>query len=163
MPRIEPFKAWKVGREWTWQVGEQERRADYLANLPDGEWEMPACQRPKRSDRSNRYYWSTVLGPMAEHTGHTVDDIHAVMCEMFLPNEHKRLQFFNRLTGEPMTAELDTRRSSKLTGQAFYDFVEQVRLWAAEELGVTTPEPDPSYWRKRLKRRALPASPELHS
>jgi hypothetical protein len=163
MPRIEPFKAWKVGREWTWQAGEQERRAEYLANLPDGEWEMPACQRPKRSTRQNAYWWSTVLPILAAESGHTVDEMHDCLCQMFLPNKVKECNFYNQMTGQILCVDLDVRRSSKLTGSEFYDFVEQARAWGAQFLGVTTPDPDPSFWRKRLKRRALPASPELHS
>jgi hypothetical protein len=108
-----------------------------------------------RSAKANRYYWGVVLDLIEQHTGTKADDIHDAMCEQFLPNEQKRVAFFNKLTGEELAVDVDTRRSSKLTGMAFYDFVEDVRQWARDFLQVETPDPDPEYWRKRpSKRRA---------
>lgn len=102
-----------------------------------------------RSQRANRYYWSTVLEIIAREQEMTPYDVHDAMCAKFLPNEPKRVEFFNRMTGETMPVECDGRRSSKLSGHRFYEFVERVRLYALEELGVETPDPDPAYWRKR--------------
>lgn len=103
-----------------------------------------------RSQRANAYYWSCVLGEMAKYCDHTVDEIHDAMCVKFLPNETAQVEFFNRMTGECLTVDTtETRRSSKLNGAPFYDFVEQVRGFALEFLGVETQDPDPEYWRKR--------------
>lgn len=102
-----------------------------------------------RSERANAYYWSCVLAEMARATGHSADEIHDAMCERFLPSEAKRVAFFNRMTGEELTIEIDHRRSSKLNGGAFYEFVEHVRQFAAEFLNVETQDPDPEYWRQR--------------
>lgn len=102
-----------------------------------------------RSDRANRYYWGVVLALMAKDQEMTPDEVHDAMCERFLPDAQKRVEFFNRLTGETLEVETDARRSSKLKGEAFYDFVERVRLFALEFLNVTTPDPDKEYWRKR--------------
>jgi hypothetical protein len=89
-----------------------------------------------------------VLAEMATATGHSADEIHDAMCERFLPNESKRVEFFNKQTGEVLTVDVDHRRSSKLTGKAFYEFVEQVRQFAAEFLDVQTEDPNPEYWRR---------------
>lgn len=115
-----------------------------------------------RSKRANNYYWSTVLPLLAASQQMTVDEMHDAMCAQFLPNEARRIEFFNKLTGECLTVDLtDTRRSSKLKGGEFFDFVERVRLFGVEFLGVLTPDPDREYWRKneatrtrRLKARA---------
>jgi hypothetical protein len=107
------------------------------------------ARKGTRSERANAYYWSTVLALIAKENEQTPEDVHDAMCEMFLPNERKRVEFFNRMTGEVLTVETDGRRSSKLSGGEFYDFVERVRLWGVEFLGVITPDPDPEYWRKR--------------
>ena len=107
-----------------------------------------APHRNRRSEQANAYLWGVVYRLMAEYTGHTEDEIHDAMCAVFLPNERKRLTFFHALMGEVLDVEIDTRRSSKLTGTAFYDFVEQVRQFARESLGVETPDPDPEYWRR---------------
>lgn len=107
-----------------------------------------------RSQRANAYLWGHVYAEAAKHTGHSADDIHDAMCEKFLPNERKRVEFFSRMTGESLQIETDSRRSSKLAGNKFYDFVEEVRLFLLEFLGVETQDPDPEYWRKRASKRA---------
>lgn len=102
-----------------------------------------------RSERANAYYWSCVLAVMATATGHSAEEIHDAMCEKFLPNEAKRVEFVNRMTGESLAVDVDHRRSSKLSGGAFYEFVEHVRQFAAEFLNVETEDPNPEYWRRR--------------
>lgn len=106
-----------------------------------------------RSAKANAYYWSCVLTPMSEDSSSgdaSAEDIHDAMCERFLPNETKRVAFFNRMTGEELTIETDDgRRSSKLKGDDFYQFVEKVRKFALEFMGLTTQDPDPEYWRVR--------------
>lgn len=126
-----------------------------IACFPDGEVIMRIEHgKPLRSRKANNYYWSTVLPLLAKENEQTPEEVHDAMCELFLPNEHRRVEFFNRLTGEALTVECDSRRSSKLTGGPFYDFVERVRLWGLEFLGVVTPDPDPEYWRKRTRAAA---------
>jgi hypothetical protein len=105
-----------------------------------------------RSAKANRYLWGVVYALIAQHTGHSPEAIHDAMCELHLPDEHARVEFFNRMTGEKLEVEVDSRRSSKLSGMAFYDFVEEVRQWALNFLDVVTPDPDPEYWRKRTPK-----------
>lgn len=110
-----------------------------------------------RSLRANNYYWGQVLTPMSiegSNGDQSAEEIHDAMCEMFLPDEHKRVAFFNRMTGETLEVDTDHRRTSKLTGGPFYDFVEQVRKFALEFMGVRTEDPDPEYWRRKQKRAA---------
>lgn len=107
-----------------------------------------------RSRKANAYYHGVVLRLMAEHSGHSADELHDAMCEMFIPSEKKQIEFVNELTGEVVQVETDPRRSSKQSPTAFYDFVEQVREWARTFLNVDTPDPDPLYWRKRGRRAA---------
>ncbi len=105
-----------------------------------------------RSLRANNYYWSVVLTRMSmdgSQGDQSPEEIHDAMCEMFLPNEKKRVDFFNAMTGERLTMETERRRTSKLTGAPFYDFVEKVRKFALEFMGIVTEDPDPSYWRQR--------------
>ncbi len=78
----------------------------------------------------------------------TAEEFHDAMCEKFLENEHKRVEFFNKMTGETLTVEIDGRRSSKLKAQPFFDFVELVRAFGRDWLGVITEDPDPEYWQK---------------
>lgn len=111
-----------------------------------------------RSERANAYLWGVVYREIAAYTGHTVEAIHAAMVERYLPNERLRVEFFNRHSGEVLEIDTDRRRTSKLSGKAFFDFVEQVRLFAQEFLTVDTPDPDPEYWRGRITRPRQPAA-----
>lgn len=107
-----------------------------------------------RSERANRYLWGVVYALMAKDQEMTPEEMHDAMCERFLPDETKRIAFFNRMTGETLDVEIDARRSSKLKGDEFFDFVERVRLFALEFLNVQTPDPDAEYWRKRDRTAA---------
>lgn len=102
-----------------------------------------------RSQRANAYYWSVVLELLAKDQEMTPEEMHDAMCEKFLPNERKRVEFFNRMTGESVAVETDGRRSSKLTGGPFFDFVERVREFGRTFLNVFTPDPDPAWWRAK--------------
>jgi hypothetical protein len=138
--------------EGTWRFAADDNRAltMHLASLA-GQKIAVTIEDDKhlRSIQANNYYWSQVATVLAKENGQTPEEFHDAMCVLFLPNESKRVEFFNKMTGESLTVEVDTRRSSKLTGGPFYDFVERVRLWGVEFLGVITEDPDPEYWRKR--------------
>ncbi len=137
---------------------ERSTRRDYLRSLAGQRVDIVITKhRNRRSEEANAYYWGVVLKLMAAHTEHSPEEIHDAMCEQFLPNERKRVEFFNRMTGEVLTVNTDHRRSSKLHGAPFYDFVELVRMWARDFLGVDTPDPDPNYWRKRQEKRTRAA------
>jgi hypothetical protein len=133
---------------------EREQRRAHLATFRGARVSVEIKPwRSVRSRQANAYYWSCVLAVMAKDQEMTPEEIHDAMCARFLPNEAQRVAFFNKLTGEELAVYTDGRRSSKLTGDAFYDFVERVRLFALEFLGVVTADPDPLYWRKRSTTR----------
>lgn len=116
-----------------------------------------APHKDTRSQRANAYYWSCVLARMSEEGSdgdQSPEEIHDAMCQLFLPNEPKRVEFFNRLTRERLAVDTDTRRSSKLKGDEFYEFVEKVRKFALEFMHVETENPDPQYWRRRASKAA---------
>lgn len=119
------------------------------------------AHRDRRSEQANRYLWGHVYREIAAYTGHTVDDIHDAMVERFLPSERRRVEFFNRTSGEVLELDIDRRRTSKLSGKAFFDFVDAVRLFASAFLSIETEDPDPEYWRGRLAR-PRPADLRLH-
>ncbi len=135
--------------------------AEFFSTIvpPDGRVSLPRQwvgrtvtvteEKLTRSQKQSRYYWGVVLEVAHTEGGQPKDDIHDAMCERFLPNERKQIEFFSKITGEAWTASIDHRRSSKLSRTDFMDFVENVRLWIAEFYGATCPDPDPDYWRKR--------------
>lgn len=123
--------------------------ADYIRTFAGMVIEVKVAKyKPLRSTKANAYLWGVVYALMAKDQEMTPEEIHDAMCERFLPNEQKRVEFFNRMTGECLAVETDGRRSSKLKGEAFFDFVERVREFARDFLNVHTPDPDPEYWRR---------------
>ena len=92
----------------------------------------PMTEAQVRSERANKYYWSTVLPPMVDYLddGARPPKTSTTRCApcFYLPNEKKRVAFINRVTGETLAVEAETRRSSTLGSRAFYEFVEKVRL-----------------------------------
>jgi hypothetical protein len=129
-------------------------RAVKAANWPVGKALLWRLSPATRSDRANAYYWSTVLPAIerGSESGHSAEELHDAFCEMFILTERKQVEFHSRMTGETISTPIDHRRSSALSGQDFYDFVEQVREFARTFFGVETPDPDPNYWRKKAAR-----------
>lgn len=98
-----------------------------------------------RSAQANRYYHGVVVALATDHTGMSPEDFHDEMCARFLTT--RRITIVDTATGEAVEVAVP-RRSSGLSIGDFYRFVEQVRQFCAEFLGVETPDPDPSYWRQ---------------
>lgn len=136
----------KTGGKVVWD--DPQGFTDALKMMPDGSVIVKvelASQKAIRSIKANRYYFGCVLDLMAKDTQQDKDDIHDAMCDRFLK---RKVFMVNRHTGEAEEREV-ARRSSKLNADEFYAFVENVRLFAAEFLGLTIPDPDPEYWRRR--------------
>lgn len=97
-----------------------------------------------RSDRAHRYYFGVVLKLIAAHTGHSIEELHEVYKAEW---NSKTIFWTNTRTGE-MTERRVAQSTTRLKVDEFYDYVENVRMSAASDLGVVTPDPDPEYWKK---------------
>jgi predicted PhzF superfamily epimerase YddE/YHI9 len=85
--------------------------------------------RTQRSLKQNRAYFGIIVAAIADHCGYSKDEAHEALAFKFLR------------TGEP-DALLPTRRSTaSLTVQEFAAYQEQVKQFAAEELGLFIPDP----------------------
>lgn len=80
--------------------------------------------KQKRSLPSNRYYWGVVLRLISEHTGHTQEEVHTEMKDMFL-----RWYYLIEST-------------TKADGSQFFGYLEFIKWWAASWLGVYIPDPN---------------------
>lgn len=100
-------------------------------------------QHATRSAAQNAYYHGVVLKLLSEHTGYTHDEIHEFCKLKFnaktvtLANDHGEIVDEQRVG-------LTTTRLNKLT---FGEYCESIRIWAASELQVYIPDPDPN-WRE---------------
>lgn len=126
----------------------------WLLTLDGKRVDVMVCEHEDtRSVQSNAYYWRCVVGPCVALNGDTPDDFHDEMCLRFLTR--REIEFVDYQTGEAVQVVVPGR-SSKLKIHDFYLFVENVRKFAAEFLGVVTEDPDPLYWQKRGRREDVP-------
>ena len=104
-------------------------------------------KRKRRSDNQNRYYWGVVipeivramidLGNEALQQGNTE---HGELVHEYL--KHNLLDNGEEIMGiEGVIIKLPPS-TTKCTTVDFMDFVERVRMWAADNLGVAIPSPN---------------------
>jgi hypothetical protein len=97
---------------------------------------LTISQRVKqRSNNQNRYMWSVVYEALAAETGHTTEEIHEFMKSMYLPRSFIQLG---------KTTQQLTKSTTTLSTYDMEVFLEQVRAFAASELGVVIPLPNES-------------------
>jgi len=105
----------------------------------------------KRSNPLNAYYWAGVINdgllPYLQEwdPSWSAERIHDVLKEKFLPAvydhfEIDRLQFVARNTGEVYRERMST---TKLPTPAFFYYLELIRSWAWEDLGIEIKDPLP--------------------
>jgi hypothetical protein len=99
----------------------------------------------RRSDRQNAWYWGRVLEIIAKDTGNEADDLHEYFKSRFIP---KRLAICdgNGVVIDDRVIGGSTTRLSTVDMAAYCD---AIRQFAAEELGLVIPDPDPSWARGR--------------
>jgi hypothetical protein len=105
-------------------------------------------KRNRRSDRQNAWYWGQVLHLIAEHTGHMPEELHEYCKARFIP---KRLAICDG-NGVVLDERVVGGSTGKLSTVEMADYCEAVRQWAAEDLNVVIPDPDPA-WRIQERRR----------
>jgi phage protein U len=112
--------------------------AELSKNLKDGHYEVHVERlRANRSQQANRYYFGVVIAALEEHTGYTANELHELMKQKFLPKSLALVDGNGELKGEFVMG--GSTRNLKV--DEFYRYVEQVRQFAAEALGVYTPDP----------------------
>ena len=102
-----------------------------------------------RSVEANRYY-RFALTLISEHTGHSVDELHEWAKAKFLPAQHLAICDGNGEIKDELTVGGTT---TTLNSVEFYEFVEAIRQFAAQELDVDIPDPDPE-WKEHGREAA---------
>ena len=82
--------------------------------------------------------WGVVLAMLSEHTGYTVDELHAWAKAKFLPKQ----MAIAGANGEIVDEYVVGGSTTKLNKLQFSEYVEQIRRFAAEHLDVVIPDPD---------------------
>ena len=95
----------------------------------------PYCGRggKPRSLKENSYLWGIVYSEIASETGHSSEDIHTAMKDMFLPKVFVTI-------GDN---EYEVRKSTTdLTTSEMEDYLMRIRAFAAQELNLGIPLPN---------------------
>ena len=104
---------------------------EWLSKQKDGEYVLGIKKYFKqRSLNENNYYWGTVIAEIANYTGYSPQEAHDALKSKFLP--HITDEF--GLTHITSTPALSTKY--------FEIYMEDIRRWAAEDLGVIVPLPN---------------------
>lgn len=93
--------------------------------------------RKRRSDQQNKYYWSCFIAPFGQFLrdqGNDITDLeaHDALKLMFL-----RKTCINKNTGEAIDY---VRGSSKINTFEFYEYLERVAAFLAEQCDIIVPE-----------------------
>lgn len=86
--------------------------------------------RARRSNQVNRWYWGCILASIGEYCGYEPEEAHDAMKWMFLRRPAD-------VDGAPDTV----RSTADLTSAEFSEYCEQIRRWAATNLGIDIPDP----------------------
>lgn len=106
-------------------------------------------KRATRSEIQNRWYWGQILRLLSEHTGYTVDELH----------DYCKLRFNGTTVcvtdrdGVVVDEQRIGQTTTKLNRVTFGEYCEAIRQWAAADLGVVIPDPDPN-WRQADRHEA---------
>ena len=108
-------------------------------------WVIP--EKAKRSIPQNAFYWGVVLKIISIETGDDCESIHEYFKEIVFKS------FFDRLKATQGSKEInvsfDVRvyvvkqevSTTKLTKALFDEYIELIRVWGLEFLGITIPHP----------------------
>jgi hypothetical protein len=120
------------------------RRAfdEQVAQLKEG-WELELTLKRRRATRSiqaNRYYWGGVIDKLCQHCdqNYTPEEMHEILKAKFIP---KKLALADG-NGEIVFEMVLGGSTRSMNTNEFYDYVESIRMWAAETLGCDIPDPD---------------------
>jgi hypothetical protein len=87
-----------------------------------------------RSLESNSLYWVGYVKPLSEHIGEPPRWVHAYLKKRFLPPKHLLIQDKNGVVVDEV--DLDMLTTTKLNTVEFSEYLHEIQVWAATDLGV---------------------------
>jgi hypothetical protein len=109
---------------------------------PDGEVTITvAAKRATRSALQNAYYFGVCLRLLSEHTGYTVDELHEY-CKQRFNAKTVCLVDADGVVKDESRVGMSTAKLNRIT---FGEYCEAIRIWAAADLDVRIPDPNPAW------------------
>lgn len=106
-----------------------------VGTMADGE-AVVIVERSTRTLAQNRYLWGIVYAAIADHTGNTPEVVHEFCKDTFNP-----VHFSYTAKNGQLIDELVGGSTASLAKDAFSEYTEKVRGWAAADLGIVIPDP----------------------
>ncbi len=106
-----------------------------MRELSEGEYKVFVCDsKITRSIQANRYYWGIVIPLIAGHVGMNKEDLHELL----------KFKFNKGIVLDPESGEVleIPKTTTNLKVAEFQSYIEAVKQWATEFLGVIFPEVD---------------------
>lgn len=122
------------GNRCVWTTQDLDAIRAYVGRF-DGREVRVNFSPPKRSRSTaqNRFYWSVPVGMIAQHTGHTPEEVHEFLKAQFLPRQF--ITIGQREVSVP-------KSSTDLDTVSFEVYLEHIRAFAAQQLGLNIPLPN---------------------
>lgn len=116
---------------------EKQRYLRYTSTLKDGVYLLSLRRYFKgRTNPQNAYMWAVVYGLISAHTGYEPEEVHDMCLATFSTNTVE-------IETKDGVMEMQTvKRSSAMTTMEFSDYLERVKRWASQELGLYIPDPN---------------------
>ena len=126
---------------------DKEKVIAYITDLPEGKryHVRVSLKREKRTVDQNSLYWLWIACIMDE-TGNEKEFLHEFFKGKFL-GYHEREVFGQVVKTPKTTTTLDTKQ--------FTNYLEEIRAFAAAELGIVLPDPKDRYWQDFYDRYKL--------
>lgn len=96
-------------------------------------WVTVTRQQHLRSMSQSRYYWGVVVRDIADYIGEGREDTHEYLKAQHLPKRSVEL-----LDGHKLEMPGTT---TTLTAAEFAEYIESIRIWSAQFLGLSIPSP----------------------
>lgn len=106
-----------------------------------------------RTVQQNKALFGHAYRILRGETGHSLEELHDFFCRRYFGEvEH---EMFGKVTTRPSrtTTTDEQGKRNVLPWDQFSEFFESVRTFAASELGVDIPDPDPDWWKHADKAR----------
>lgn len=126
---------------------DKERVIAYITDLPDGKRYnvRVTLKREKRTVDQNSLYWLWIAC-IADETGNEKMYLHEFFKGKFL-GYNEQVVFGQVVTTPKTTTTLDTKQ--------FTNYLEDIKVFAAAELGIILPDPEDRYWQDFYDRYKL--------
>lgn len=127
-----PPKSWFFGRVVDGKIVHADipKLKHHLKRMEGMEVRIQIEKKPKqrriRSTEQNGYYWAEPIAVLADHTGHTEQEIHDSLKAMFLTEEVD-------INGHKFNV---VKSTTSLNTVEFEEYMQKIRMWASIDLGV---------------------------